>query len=307
MSSKSFILSTISISALLLMSACGQPTAAPDPKASAEAASGAEAKADASEEAGGTLTATPQGSVAAGSPVTVLIEAKDKDGTPATNKEEAHIMLVDAGLEDFLHTSAKPGPQAGQWLVTFTPKFARTYKVYAEVGGHGEQGHHDHDEAKGGHSNGSDGGHEDQGDHHGAPPLAASFVVGKDTTPALVAQESLTAEVDGLVFALSLAGPVKVGGHTALSIAVTEKATAKPFLNLEPNLGLYGHLLAFPADGSGMVEGHGENDAPKASTDRGGPVLNYEVDVNQPGPMRLFLQVQHKGKLLAVPFTLVAN
>lgn len=302
MSSKSFILSTISISALLLMSACGQPTSAPDPKASAEAASSAEVKADASEEAGGTLTATPQGSVAAGSPVTVLIEAKDKDGKPATNKEEAHIMLVDAGLEDFLHTSANPGPQAGQWLVTFTPKFARTYKVYAEVGGHTDGGEKEHDESEKGHSHAS-GGH----DTHGAAPLAAAFEVGKEVAPVLQAKEALTAEVDGLVFTLSLSSSVKVGGHTALSIAVTEKATAKPFLNLEPNLGLYGHLLAFPADGSGMVEGHGENYTPKAPTDRGGPVLNYEVDINQPGPMRLFLQVQHKGKLLAVPFTLVAN
>lgn len=118
------------------------------------------------------------------------------------------------------------------------------------------------------------GGHEDHRDHHGVPPSAASFVVSKDIAPAQVMQEALTTEVDGLVVTLSLADPVKVGGHTGLSIAVTEVATAKPFLNLEPNLGLYGHLLAFPADGSGMVEGHGENDAPKAATDRGWPALN---------------------------------
>jgi hypothetical protein len=78
-------------------------------------------------------------------------------------------------------------------------------------------------------------------------------------------------------------------------------------MNLEPKFWLYGHPLGFPSDCLGMVKGHGEIAAPAASTDRRGPVLSYEVHVNQADPLRLFLQVQHKGKLLSVPFTLVAN
>ncbi len=100
-----------------------------------------------------------------------------------------------------------------------------------------------------------------------------------------------------------------MGSHTGLTVTVQDKATGQPFAGLEPNFSRFGHLLAFATDGSGaMSEGHviAGVEAPDAAA-RGGPVLGYELDVTKAGPMRLFLQVQRNGKVLAVPFTLVAS
>lgn len=299
---KSDLIKTSAFAALLLAGACDlaggdkakAPTEATSPSAAAPAAAGTSA-----------LTITPVGAVTPGQAATLTLTAMGPDGKPADAKEELHVMIVDAGFEDFVHTSAKPSGQPGQWTLTTTPKFARVYTVYAEVGGHGhaaakEEAHdeskaHAHDEEK-------------KGDH-GAPPVSATFSAGTETAPAFASAQSLTSEVDGLVFNLSLSGPVKVGGHSGLTITVQDKATGQPFAALEPNFSRFGHLLAFATDGSGtMSEGHVISgvDAPDAAG-RGGPVLGYELDVSKAGPMRLFLQVQRGGKVLAVPFTLVAT
>jgi hypothetical protein len=294
-----YVKTTISLLALTALVACNQ--AKPEATASATNTVASEAVAPTTD--GGSLAASVQGTPAAGSPVTVLIDAKGKDGKPASNAKEIHIMLVDGGLEDFLHAAAKPTGQAGQWSVTFTPKFARAYKVYAEIGGHDHSDPEQHKPGDDSHERAIAAGH----DHHGAPPLSAGFNVGTEPAPALAATLVLSTEMDGLVFNLSLGGPLKVGGHAGVSIVVVDKATGQPFTGLEPNFGLYGHLLAFPADGASMVEGHGSNPEPTAETDRGGPALSYELDVNQAGPMRLFLQVQRNDKLMSVPFTLIAT
>ena len=304
------ILALMAVSSLVLgLAACGQGGAAKTdaPKAEASAATSAEAK-DAA------LTLVTSQPPVVGQPVTVTLNLKGPEGKPlgpdaiATKHEnKVHVMIVDAGLEDYTHVHATQGANPGEWNVAFTPKLARSYKVWAdfELGSdapapkakdeghaHGVGADHSHDAPK-------------AADAHPQNP-SADLLVGSDVAPALTATQSLTSVVDGMTFTLSLGGAATKGQHVKTTLTVAD-AAGTPFAGLEPIMGAYAHLVGFSEGGASMLHGHPEGAEPKDKAARGGPILGFELHPKVSGTHRLFLQVQKGGKVLVVPFTLVVG
>ncbi len=314
---------TLTAAAVLTLSGCGEGPSTPSTAATATPGGAAPAVAAGA----GSLAVTPAGALAPGQPVTLTLVLKDAAGTPlgpdaiaVSHTEKVHVMIVDAGLEDYTHAHATPATEPGTWSVTFTPRFARAYTVHAEYlpagaarpadehghrHGHGQGHGHDHGASHGhgdGHSQDQGAGH----DHGGGPVVvSAPLAVGGEPAPPVGAGQSLTATAGGLAFAVSLGGAATAGAHVPVTIAVTDAGTGQPFAGLEPIMGAYAHLVGFPAGSAGMLHAHPEGAEPASETARGGPVLAFELHPEAAGPTRLFLQVRKGGQTITVPFTLV--
>lgn len=290
--------------ALLALAACGGGDTAPkaaDTVATATLTSAGDSGAT-------SLTVAPQGAVAAGRPITLTLTLKDAKGAPlgpdaiaVSHTEKVHVMIVDAGLEDYTHAHAAPGAAPGEWTVSFTPKFARSYRVWTDfkLASAAGEDHSGHDHGAEGHDHG------EHGDEHGQTP-SALLTVGGDAAPAVAAAQSLTAQAGGLTFTMSLGGPVTADAHVPATLAVTD-ASGQPFAGLEPIMGAYAHLVGFSADGASMLHAHPEGAEPKDAGARGGPVLTFDLHAKVAGPNRLFLQVQKDGAVITVPFTLMVS
>jgi hypothetical protein len=296
---------TAGVCALALLGACGNggeqgETKADSPVAAASSKTG---------EGQPTLAVAAASAPVPGQPVTLTLTLTGADGKPlgpdaiATEHEhKVHVMIVDSALEDYTHVHGEPGATPGQWTVTFTPKHPRDYRVWADfklAGG----AHEGHGEA---HGDAHGGGHDHaKTDDHGLTP-SATLSVGRETGPAIAAIQSLSANVDGYAFTLSLGGALTADAHVPATLKVADSAGA-PVDALEPLMGAYAHLVGFSADGTSMVHGHPEGAEPKDASARGGPALTFELHPAVAGPHRVFVQVQIGGKVITAPFTLVVG
>jgi hypothetical protein len=306
------LLTTTAILAALALSACGPSTLATKEEPATTAAA---TEAAASTDGQSSLTVAPQGALAANQPVTLTMTLKDASGAPlgpdaiaTSHTQKVHVMIVDAGLEDYTHAHATPGAAPGEWTVSFTPKFARTYRVWTDfklATGEEAEGH---SHGEGGHAHG-EGGHAHDGaaksDEHGQTP-SATLTVGTEASPAVAPTQALSGEAGGLKFSLSLGGPATADAHVPATLVVTE-AAGQPFAGLEPIMGAYAHLVGFSADGSTMVHAHPQGAEPTEASARGGPALTFELHPTVAGPNRLFLQVQKDGAVITLPFTLMVG
>jgi hypothetical protein len=314
----SALLSTVAL-CVLMLTACGQAST-DAPKAGAVVATSETTPPAASS----SLQVTPQGAVAAGQPVTLTLNLKDSSGAPLTADEIAishmmkvHVMIVDGGLEDYTHTHAEQGANPGEWTVSFTPKFARSYRVWTDFKLASEASAAQMDHAKMDHAMGAKEGHNHDHDMASMPSMAGmgssvpapstDLIVGTQPAPVVAPVQSLSGRADGLDFSISLGGPVKAGGSVTATLVIMDPSTGQPFAGLEPIMGAFGHLVGFSGDGSTMVHAHPSGTEPKDDSARGGPTLAFELNPSVAGPARLFLQVKKGGKVITVPFTLVVS
>lgn len=244
----------------------------------------------------------------AGEPFTFSLILSDAEGRPvdADDLVTAHdhklrVLIVDEALEDYQHMHPDLGSD-GLYEVTFTPAYARTYRVWADYTlaettdhEHGDDDHsHDDDD------------HHDHGDDHHADSGAAitvseALIVGDDAGPALTGEDVLTGGAGGLTYRLATDGSLSVGTE-ALTISVTD-ANGAPFEALEPVMGAYAHLVGFNAGATEMAHAHPKGDHPHGASSRGGPDLEFDVTFAQAGPHRLFLQTVTGGQERTVVFT----
>jgi hypothetical protein len=68
------------------------------------------------------------------------------------------------------------------------------------------------------------------------------------------------------------------------------------FSKLEPVMGAFAHMVAFPADLGSVTHVHPMGPEPKTAADRGGPDLTFHVEPDKPGFQKFFLQTQIGGK-----------
>lgn len=297
----------IAVFAIALLSACSQPTstAPPAPTASAEDHSGHDHSGPV------TITATPAGPMAAGQPVTLTLRLTDQNGAqivPAdlrmNHDHLLHVMVVDAGLEDYAH--AHPTANAdGTFTFTFTPRLDRPYRLWADFQlAHAEQegGHSHGDESHGDQSHGE----EAHADHAEPTYASTDLAVGAGAVPAFAAPQSLRAEAGGLRFQLSLPSALQAGEATQAQLAVVS-ADGQPFTQLEPLMGAYAHIVGFNPGATTMLHVHPEGAAPANAAARGGPVISFTLEPQNPGPQRLFVQVQANGAEIFVPFTVIVG
>lgn len=307
---------------LAMLAACGQGqdsgTASTAPTGAADHAAHAHHDAEAAGQ--GTLTVQPAAPLVPGQPVALTLRLTGPDGQPlgpdalaVSHTEKLHVMIVDAGLENYTHVHGVPGAVPGEWTVSFTPRLDRTYTVWADfklaagsATPEGTDPHAGHDDHAGHGDHGDHGGH--GAGHHagagGAMTLKAVIEPARPGTVAIAAQPVLEGQAGGLTFVLKADGPLQVGAPARVTLSVADDARA-PVRTLEPLMGAFAHLVGFASTDGSMIHMHPLGTEPATAAERGGPDLTFEWVPQQAGPMRLFAQVRHEGAELTVPFTIV--
>lgn len=190
--------------------------------------------------------------------------------------KKLHLLIVDGSLTDYQHIHPLADPaRPGRWRFDFNPRFARTYKVWADA-------------------TLPDGAQEYVG---------ADLVAGSDKAPAPSTPMTTTAEKDGLKFLLSFSKPLKVGQAVQGRIDIIDSKTGKPFAGLQPVMGAFGHIVAFAGDWNSIEHVHPLGTEPKTDDERGGPSVNFHVQPKQTGVLKLFAQIRANGVETIVPFT----
>ena len=213
----------------------------------------------------------------------VTLRLTKKDGSPVTpddlevaHTERIHLLIVDPSLTDYHHEHPKAAGKPGEYVFSFTPRKPGPYRVWADLvpTADKEQEY-----------------------------VIADLPADTKAEPLSARAETMTTKIDGLTYALTFKGPIKVGDAALGTLTVTD-AQGKVFPSLEPIMGAYAHLVGFSEDYKTIAHIHPMGEEPTKETDRGAGKLDFHIAPEQPGTLRLFAQVQIGGVSKFAPFTL---
>lgn len=137
--------------------------------------------------------------------------------------------------------------------------------------------------------------------------LHRAFVTPRYTGPVFVAPPALApgpseVVVDGMRVRIEATLEARKTG--SIRFTVTDAATGAPIQDLEPFLGAPAHLLIVIPDLTQSIHAHPETVA-RQNPGEGGPAgatVAFELLMPAPGPYKLWVQVQRRGKVSTAPF-----
>lgn len=211
--------------------------------------------------------------------VTVKLNAV-ADGKPLTfddlkeaHTKKLHLLMIDPSLSDYHHIHPVAGKNPGEYAFDFTPLKNDSYRIWADVipVATGKQEYVQAD--------------------MGTPATEKSAI--EKTT-------SMTATVDGYTFTLALDGEPKAGAPVMGSVTITKDGQS--FTQLEPVMGAFAHVVGFTEDYNSVLHVHPMGKEPSSDTERGGPKLEFHIEPEKAGFVKLFAQVRIDGKDIFAPF-----
>ena len=231
------------------------------------------------------LTAQAQ-PLQAGQEANVTVHLAHGDGSPVASSElmvihtqPIHLLIVDAGWQDYHHEHPSPTGVPGDYAFSFVPAKAGRYRVFADL----------------------------VPTETGAQEYPFVDLAGVAESDGKVEDRRPTfeAEAGGWRFHLQWGGDgesaAKMGQAQELRIAVS-KADGRPMNQLEPVMGAFAHLVGFYEDGRTVVHLHPLGEEVTGPERRGGPDLVFKVYLPKAGFLKLFCQVQVEGKAVYAPF-----
>jgi hypothetical protein len=118
------------------------------------------------------------------------------------------------------------------------------------------------------------------------------------------ANESLVAKVDGLTYQIDIGTtPPKVGQPIMGKLTIRD-ASGQIFDQLEPVMGAYAHIVGFSDDYKSIAHIHPMGPEPTKTSDRGRGELEFHLEPESAGILRLYAQIQVGGEDKFAPFTL---
>lgn len=211
--------------------------------------------------------------------VTVKLNAV-ADGKPLTlddlkeaHTKKLHLLVVDPTLTDYHHIHPVAGEKPGEYVFDFTPLKNDSYRVWADVipVATGKQEYVQTDMGT---------------------PAKEKASIDKAT--------SMTATVDGYTFTLALDGEPKAGSPVMGNVTVTKDG--QPFTGLEPVMGAFAHVVGFTEDYNSVLHVHPMGKEPTNDAERGGPKLEFHIEPEKAGFVKLFTQVRIGGRDIFAPF-----
>jgi len=212
----------------------------------------------------------------AGKSVPTVIRLTDADGKPlpldrleVAHTEKIHLLVIDQSVTDYHHLHPVAGDKPGEYRFDFAPRLGGTYHIWADL-----------------------------------VPTATGKQEYSKTTLRVEGPEgqpnnsvNTMAEVDGYRFDLTTEknAALQAGNATVVKVKVTGP-DGREFSKLEPVMGAFAHMVAFPADLGSVTHVHPTGPEPKTAAERGGPELSFHVEPDQPGHQKFFLQTQIGGK-----------
>ncbi|MBC8041133.1 MAG: hypothetical protein H7Y06_11360 [Opitutaceae bacterium] len=226
-----------------------------------------------------TMTARTDAPAATGRESRLTLALATSTGKPVGDRNllvqhtrKLHLLVVDPTLRDYQHLHPEPSEIEGEWTVAFTPRLAGTYRVFADL----------------------------------VPvPTGRSLYTGADlpvagevvSTPVAF---SWDAEVDGYLFKLTPASPIRAGKPADLVFTVLAPHNGP--VPLEPVMDAYAHLVAFDQANSGFAHLHPVEAALTPFADPTKPSLNFKITIPDAGIYVIWAQVKLAGREVFAPF-----
>jgi len=223
-----------------------------------------------------------------------------------------HLLIVDPTLTDYQHVHPEPTANPGEWSFQFAPKFAATYRVFADftplVTGRSLYANADVDArpTAPGAPAPSTGPGGTGTVASGQPATAILASAGVALAPADCCGDpapplSWKQEVAGCHFVLSPSAlPFRAGQPENLSLTITRPDGAP--VALEPIMGAYAHVVAFDSGRSGFAHLHPNQADPLAAPDAVRPALPFKLTIPKPGRYVIWAQLRPGGQEVFVPF-----
>ncbi len=218
----------------------------------------------------------------AGKSAPTVLRLTSKDGKALTtdqlqvaHTEKLHLLVVDETLTDYHHEHPVAGDKPGEYRFDFAPRYGGTYHIWADVVPTGT----------------------------GQQEYVKTMV--KVEGPAAKKNKTVntTADAEGYRFSLTTENnePLQAGKATMVMVKVTTP-DGKEFTSLEPVMGAFAHMVAFPEDLGSVTHVHPMGKEPAVATERGGPELSFHVEPEKPGFQKFFLQTQIGGREVYAAF-----
>lgn len=213
-----------------------------------------------------------------------ILRLTKKDGSPVlmSDLEEAHtkkihLLINDQSLTDYHHEHPVPTTTPGEYAFSFTPQKPGVYRVWADLLPVATD----------------------------AQEYSMTDIAAPTQGEPITEREAKTVdEVEGLKYEVVFnKAKLKVGEAVMGKLRITSP-DGKIFTQLEPIMATYAHLVGFGEDYKSIVHIHPMGAEPKADSDRGAGSLEFHIEPEQPGLMRLYAQVQIGGVSKFARFTL---
>ncbi|WP_414662088.1 hypothetical protein [Horticoccus sp. 23ND18S-11] len=195
-----------------------------------------------------------------------------------THTRQLHLLVIDPSLTDYQHVHPTPGSTTGNWHVTFTPRTAGTYRIFADftpvATGRGLYASVD-------------------------LVVSAGAAPGPGTMDAKPLRGSV--EREGVTFTLETTpAAARAGQPIDLRFALQRRDGAP--VPLEPVMGAFAHLVAFDQTRSGFAHLHPAEADLLKRPDAVKPVLNFKLTIPRAGRYVIWAQVNLGGSERFVPF-----
>ncbi|NUS52772.1 MAG: copper-translocating P-type ATPase [Nocardioidaceae bacterium] len=244
------------------------------------------------DDAGLSMSVTPDGPLVAGRPVDLTLTVRDAgtgdpvDDLVRTHQVWAHLILTRTDLGTFAHLHPRPTGTPGRLRVTATLPTPGRYLVHTEVRRQGRM----------------------------SDVLYRSTLLVPGRVPPTQRRTGEVRSVTRHGVTVTLGGDAEVAASSDLSLRFTDTATGEPVTGIRPYLGAAGHVVVLRADGTRFAHAHAET-----TDDRGrpvfaipgktfGPELSVHITFATPGRYRLWGQFRlPHGTVVTTPFTVTAR
>ncbi len=212
----------------------------------------------------------------AGKSAPVTIRLTSPSGQPVTlddlivaHTQKIHLLIVEETLTDYHHEHPVPTGTPGEYRFDFAPRYGGIYHLWADLVpiSTGKQQY-------------------------------SQTLMQIDGPPATPVQTiNSTADAGDLRFEISLENntPFHARSATLIKAKVTTK-DGRDFTNLEPVMGAFAHMVAFPTALNSIAHIHPLGKEPEQPSERGGPDLSFYFVPEKEGFYKMFLQIQVGGR-----------
>lgn len=195
--------------------------------------------------------------------------------------QKIHMLVIDDSLSDYSHVHPKEASEPGVYYFSWQPvKQGANYRIWADLVPVNTR----------------------QQEY-----VIADLYQSKYTRAEIRPKLSMESVVEGYQFKLSFDQPQLIKGKASKGKIDISDANGKPVHYLEPVMGAYAHIVGFSDDFNSVVHIHPMGIEPQKISDRGGPELDFHIEPQRAGFIKLFAQVKIKDKELFVPFGLIVG
>lgn len=106
-------------------------------------------------------------------------------------------------------------------------------------------------------------------------------------------------------FSIEFDKKLKVGKEAIATITV--RKNGRPFDQLEPVMGAFAHVVGFNEDYKTIMHTRPLGEEPEKESDRGGADLQFHIEPEKAGFIKIFAQFRINGKDIFVPFGIVVD